>query len=52
MSLKTLLFAVVGILLVLWMLGLASGYDVWIYAAVLAVVVLVIVVVKGRRPVL
>ena len=52
MSLKTLIFTIAVILLVLWMMGLASGYDVWLYAAVLAVVVLVIIVVKGRRPVL
>jgi hypothetical protein len=52
MSLKTVLCTVAAILLVLWMMGLASGYDVWIYGAVLTVVVLVILVVKGRRPVL
>jgi len=48
----TLVWTVAAILLVLWMMGLATGYDVWIYAAVLAVVVLVISVVKGRRSVL
>jgi len=52
MSLKTMLFTIALILMVLWMMGLATGYDVWIYSAVLAVVVLVIIVVKGRRPVL
>jgi hypothetical protein len=50
--LGTLLWTVAAILMVLWMMGLATGYDVWIYGAVLAVVVLVIRVVSGRRSVL
>jgi hypothetical protein len=52
MSWKTILWTAGAILLVLWMMKLVTGYDVWIYAAVLGVVVLVITVVKGRRPVL
>ena len=45
----TLIWTIAAILLVLWMMGLATGYDVWIYAAALAVVGLVISVVKRRR---
>jgi len=37
------------ILLLLWAMGLATGYEVWAYAAVLGVMILVINVVKGRR---
>ena len=50
----TMLWTIFGILLVLWMLGLVSGYTIGGFIHVLlviAVVVVLIRIIQGRRPI-
>jgi hypothetical protein len=50
----TMLWTIFGVLLVLWMLGLVSGYTIGGFIHVLlviAVVVVLIRIIQGRRPI-
>jgi hypothetical protein len=50
----TMLWTIFGVLLVLWMLGLVSGYTIGGFIHILlviAVVVVLIRIIQGRRPI-